>query len=220
VRTHYPRTIEGEIAIMESESNAFVPAGFEVSVPQFMKEIIAEITHLARKSPDISKRSGVSVRVSICNYENVLSNAMRRAIRLGEQQVTPRVSDLPAVLASTMGKIELETVGDTNEERLLDRLLQGAVLAVFNRHFLVAEFEDLIATFDKGMGVEASDEMPSMQYVRQLSDVRGLKNAVAKLNAQGNPAIVASAVEFIMEGLHLSRKLNKDRAAGKTRYRR
>jgi len=220
VRTHYPRTIEGEIAIMESESNAFVPNGFEVSVPEFMKEIIAEITHLARKSPDISKRSGVSVRVSICNYENVLSNAMRRAIRLGERQVAPRVSDLPAVLASTMGKIELETVGDTNEERLLDRLLQGAVLAVFNRHFLVAEFEDLIATFDKGMGVEASDEMPSMQYVRQLSDVRGLKNAVAKLNAQGNPAIVASAVEFIMEGLHLSRKLNKDRAAGKTRYRR
>jgi len=220
VRTHYPRSIEGEIAIMESESNAFVPNGFEVSVPEFMKEIIAEITHLARKSPDISKRSGVSVRVSICNYENVLSNAMRRAIRLGERQVAPRVSDLPAVLASTMGKIELETVGDTNEERLLDRLLQGAVLAVFNRHFLVAEFEDLIATFDKGMGVEASDEMPSMQYVRQLSDVRGLKNAVAKLNAQGNPAIVASAVEFIMEGLHLSRKLNKDRAAGKTRYRR
>jgi magnesium chelatase subunit I len=135
------------------------------------------------------------------------------------------VSDLPAVLASTMGKIELETVGEANEERLIDRLLQGAVLAVFNRYFLVAEFEDLITQFEKGMGVEASDEMPAMQYVRQVSEVRGLKSAVAKLGNTGganspNPAIAASAVEFIMEGLHLNRKLNKDRAAGKTRYRR
>jgi magnesium chelatase subunit I len=220
VRTHYPRSIEQEIAIMESESSHFVPNGFEVSCPKYMKEIIAEITHLARKNPDISKRSGVSVRVSICNYENVVSNALRRAIRINERQAAPRVSDLPAVLASTMGKIELETVGEANEERLVDRLLQGAVLAVFNRYFLVAEFEDLIAQFEKGMGVEASDEMPAMQYVRQLADVRGLRSAVAKLGAQGNPAVVASAVEFIMEGLHLNRKLNKDRAAGKTRYRR
>jgi magnesium chelatase subunit I len=225
VRTHYPRSIEQEIAIMEGESSRFVPQGFEVSCPKYMKEIIAEITHLARKNPDISKRSGVSVRVSICNYENVVSNALRRAIRLGERQAAPRVSDLPAVLASTMGKIELETVGEANEERLIDRLLQGAVLAVFNRYFLVAEFEDLITQFEKGMGVEASDEMPAMQYVRQVSEVRGLKSAVAKLGNTGganppNPAIAASAVEFIMEGLHLNRKLNKDRAAGKTRYRR
>src|SRR5207249_3603073 len=77
VRTHYPRSLEQEITIMESESSHFVPHGFEVTCPKYMKEIIAELTHLARKNPDISKRSGVSVRVFICNYENVVSNATR-----------------------------------------------------------------------------------------------------------------------------------------------
>src|SRR5437762_428993 len=115
IRTHYPRTLEGEIAIMEQEATHFGANGYQATYPKYMKEIIAEITHLARKNPDISKRSGVSVRVSICNYENVLSNAMRRAIRCDERQVSPRVSDLSAVLASTAGKIELETVGDTSE---------------------------------------------------------------------------------------------------------
>src|SRR5205085_8997360 len=98
IRTHYPRTLEGEIAIMEQEATPFGANGYQVSYPKYMKEIIAEITHLARKNPDISKRSGVSVRVSICNYENVLSNAMRRAIRCDERHVAQRISHLSAVL--------------------------------------------------------------------------------------------------------------------------
>src|SRR5581483_11352840 len=126
IRTHYPRTIEHEIRIMEQEAVPPYADGMDVFYPRYMKEIIAEITHLARKHSDISKRSGVSVRVSISNHENVLSNAVRRAIRLGEKQVAPRISDLPAVIASTAGKIELETVGEANEERLIDRIIQGA----------------------------------------------------------------------------------------------
>src|SRR5207249_4466171 len=98
VRTHYPRTIEHEMDIMEQESRPLVFPGLQVDTPAYMKEIVAELTHLARKSPDISQRSGVSVRVSICNYENLAANAVRRALRLNETDVVPRVSDLSSVL--------------------------------------------------------------------------------------------------------------------------
>jgi magnesium chelatase subunit I len=192
----------------------------DVAFPRYMKEIIAEITHMARKHSEISKRSGVSVRVSICNYENVLSNSIRRAIRLGERQAAPRISDLPAVIASTAGKIELETVGEASEERIIERITQGAIVNVFNRYFLIQEFDELLANFERGFGVDTSDGMPAMQYVQQVSEVRGLRAAVGKLNAQGNPASAASAVEFVLEGIHLNRKLNKDRKAGGIRYRK
>ena len=91
VRTHYPRTQVEEIDIMESERSAYQDAGYSIVVPQFMKEVVAEITHGARRSGDVSQRSGVSVRVSICNYENLLSSALKRAVRNEEPQAAPRI---------------------------------------------------------------------------------------------------------------------------------
>ncbi len=220
IRTHYPLTIDHEMSIMEAESNHFSTDGMEVSVPQFMKEIIAEVTHLARRSNDISQRSGVSVRVSVSNYENVLSNASRRALRLKERQAAPRVSDLQAIIASTAGKIELDAVGEVKEERVVQKLINGAILSVFGEYFEPREFEQLVAGFERGLNVQVGNDMSSMEYVTQLSKVGGLSKAIDKLNARGNPATIASAVEFILEGLHLNRRLNKDEVAGKTRYRR
>ncbi|HEX8033133.1 MAG TPA: sigma 54-interacting transcriptional regulator, partial [Ktedonobacterales bacterium] len=220
IRTHYPREIEHEIAIMESESAPFEAEGIETSYPQFMREIVAELTHQARRSSDISQKSGVSVRVSITNYENVMSNAVRRAIRLKERQAVPRVSDLSAVIASTAGKIELDTIGEAREEKIVEKLVRQSIVKVFRDYFEVAEFDQLVAGFDKGLSVQASDTQPSMEYVNQLARVGGLKAAVAKLNGHGNPATVASAVEFILEGLHLNKRLNKDEVAGQARYRR
>ncbi|HZC78667.1 MAG TPA: sigma 54-interacting transcriptional regulator [Ktedonobacterales bacterium] len=220
IRTHYPRDIEHEIEIMEAESVAFETEGIESACPQFMKEVIAEITHQARRSSDVSQKSGVSVRVSISNFENVNSNAVRRAIRLKERQAVPRVSDLTAVVASTAGKIELDTVGEAREEKIVEKLVRQSVSKVFRDYFEVAEFEQLVAGFEKGLSVQASDAQPSMEYVNQLARVGGLKAAVAKLNGHGSPATVASAVEFILEGLHLNKRLNKDEVAGQVRYRR
>ena len=220
IRTHYPLTIEHEMNIMEAESNHFLTDGMDVTVPQFMKEIVAEVTHFARRSNDISQRSGVSVRVSVSNYENVLSNASRRALRLKERQVAPRVSDLQAIIASTAGKIELDAVGEVKEERVVQKLINGAILSVFGEYFEPREFEQLVAGFERGLNVQVGNDMPSMEYVTQLSKVGGLSKAIDKLNARGNPATIASAVEFILEGLHLNRRLNKDEVAGKTRYRR
>ncbi|MGZ3681829.1 MAG: sigma 54-interacting transcriptional regulator [Ktedonobacterales bacterium] len=220
IRTHYSREIEHEISIMESESAPFEAEGIETSYPQFMKEIVAELTHQARRSSDISQKSGVSVRVSITNYENVMSNSVRRAIRLKERQAVPRVSDLSAVIASTAGKIELDTIGEAREEKIVEKLVRQSIVKVFRDYFEVAEFDQLVAGFDKGLSVQASDTQPSMEYVNQLARVGGLKAAVAKLNGHGNPATVASAVEFILEGLHLNKRLNKDEVAGQARYRR
>ena len=219
IRTHYPRTIEHEMDIMEQERGVFTDEEYDTIVPSYMREIVAEVTHLARKSPDISQRSGVSVRVSVANFENMLSSALRRAIRLREKQVAPRVSDLMAVTQSTGGKIELETVGDRDEEKVIDKLLQKAVLNVFNRHFALHEFDELLANFDNGLKVEVGDSLPSLEYVRQAAEVAGFTPAIKKLGGQGNPAQIASAIEMVLEGLHLNRKLNKDRTAGRMRYR-
>ncbi|HUP27999.1 MAG TPA: sigma 54-interacting transcriptional regulator, partial [Chloroflexia bacterium] len=117
IRTHYPATLDQEIDIMDQERLSFPTPGYEVDVPQYMKEIVAEVTHLARRHPDISQRSGVSVRVSISNYENLMSNALKRGIRINEHRVVPRISDLGALISSTAGKIEVESVGDVKEDK-------------------------------------------------------------------------------------------------------
>ena len=220
IRTHYPKTIEQEIEIIEQESARFDTEGYTVGVPRFMKEIVAEITHLARRSGDINQRSGVSVRLSIANYENLVANALKRAIRTGEKEATPRISDLPALTSSTMGKIELEPVGDSREDKVVEKLVQHAVANTFTRYFNVADFDEVVSTFEGGRKMETSPLTPSMDYVIASSQSQEMKAALATIGAQGNPAIVASGVEFVLEGLHLNRRLNKDRTAGSTRYRR
>jgi magnesium chelatase subunit I len=219
IRTHYPKELETELDIMERERTRFGRDEFQTAVPAYMKQILVELTHLARRSPEISQRSGVSVRVSIANYENLLSSALKRAVRLGEQQVVPRLSDLPSVIASTSGKIELETVGETSEERVIDRLVQRAVLNVFNRIFSLTEFDTLLGGFQKGATMSVSSDMPSKDYVAQALQIPGMRGAVAKVGATGNAAAIAAAVEFILEGLHLNRKLNKERGGTRSTFR-
>src|SRR5689334_163766 len=219
IRTHYPRTVEHEMDIMEQERGVFVDENYETIVPSYMREIVAEVTHLARKSPEISQRSGVSVRVSVANYENMLTSALRRASPQHDRQIAPRVSDLMAMVQSTGGKIELETVGDRDEEKVTDKLLQKADQNVFNRHFALHEFDELLAGFDNGLKIEVGDSLSSLEYVRQAAEVAGFTPAIKKLGGQGNPAQIASSIELVLEGLHLNRKLNKDRSAGRMRYR-
>ena len=219
IRTHYPKSPAQEITIMEQERTLFAEEGLRVVVPEFMKEIVAEITALARRSPDINQRSGVSVRVSIADYESIVSNSVRRAIRLGEDHASPRVSDLPFILSSASGKIELESIEEGREEMVIDKLIQGAVLNVFNRHFSVQEFDELVGRFEKGLTIEVSDMLRVGDYLGFVRQVPGLPEQVHKLGVDGNSSMIASGVEFILEGLHLNRKLNKDKVAGKAQYR-
>jgi len=219
IRTHYPKEIGIEVGIMEQERNSFTDEGMQTIVPGYMKEILAEISQLARRSPEISQRSGVSVRVSVANYENLVSSALKRALRNGETTIVPRISDLPSVIASTAGKIELESVGDVTEERVIERLAQRAVLNVFNRTFSLGEFDALLAAFQRGATMSVSSSQPASEYVKQALQIPGMKGAVAKLGGTGNPATIAAAVEFVLEGLHLNRKLNKERGETRSTFR-
>jgi magnesium chelatase subunit I len=192
-----------------------------------MDELLAELTHLARRSPEISQRSGVSVRVTVANAEVLEAAALRRAVRLGETVAAPRVSDLGAVIASTVGKIELESVGDeAPEERVVERLITKAIYATFGRSVSIDDLDEVVMAFDDGLVVETGDRVPSREYVRWMREIPGLHDAVRSLgtfdvtDGAEEPAVVASAVEFLLEGLHLARRINKDRAGGGTVYRR
>ena len=219
IRTHYPRKVEHEIGIMDQEHTRFDDKDYTVTVPMYMKEIVAEITRLARRSPDVNQRSGVSVRASIANYESLLANALRRAIRIGEKDVVPRISDLPYVLPTLSGKVEFETVEDGKEEQIIEKLIQGALVAVFNRNLNVVDLEDIVTQFKAGQSVEVSDLLPSKEYVKMVKKIDGLDRAVAKLKPGENPAVIASAGEVVLEGLHLNKRLNKDSVGGRTQYR-
>ena len=229
IRTHYPRTLDHEIAIMEQEQLLFPvdEATPQVIVPGFMAELLAELTHLARRAPEISQRSGVSVRVSVANLEVLRAAALKRAVRLRETSAAPRVSDLGAVIASTAGKIELETVGDeAPEERIVERLITKALFATFNRRLELDQLEDVVEAFESGLVIETGDQVGSKTYVRWMREIPGLGEAVRTLTAGDgveaaeSPAVAASAVEFVLEGLHLQRRINKDRAARGGVYRR
>lgn len=219
IRTHYPRNVQHEIEIMEQERTAFADKEFRVKVPPYMTEIVAEITRLARRSPDINQRSGVSVRASIANYESLLANAQRRAILLNEVEVVPRISDLPYVIPTLSGKLEFETVEEGREEQIMEKLIQGAVLAVFNRYFTVSELESIVLRFKSGLSVQVSESLPSRDYQRIAKQVEGLDAAIRKLGGQDDPALTASALEFVLEGLHLNKRLNKDKVTGRVTYR-
>ena len=210
---------------MEQERSVFEGGldGPPIAIPDFMRELVAELTHLARRSPEISQRSGVSVRVSIANLETLAANAYKRALRLGEDEAVPRISDVGALVASTTGKIELETLGDeTPEERVVDRLITKATHVVFSRNVELDDLDEVVQAFEEGLVVETGESVPSREYVRWSREIPGMREPLAAIGAVGSPPMVASGVEFLLEGLHLNRRLNKERGApgGGGLYRR
>lgn len=219
IRTHYPEDRALEVKVMEAE-RARLRHTRKVRVPEFMSHILAEFTSQARRHPGIDQRSGVSVRVTISNLESVIANAERRAILNDEDEIVPRITDLHAIIPSTMGKIELEYTGeDQDESEVIDRILQKTIHSVFADYFSVEELSELIKAFEEGWGVEVSDRMPAGDYLQGIDQLKGLRQAITKIAAEGGPGLVASAVEFVLEGLHLNNKLNKEKREHGVVYR-
>jgi magnesium chelatase subunit I len=219
IHTHYPNNIEDEISIMEQERSRFSEEE-NLVVPNYMREILAEITSLARQSSEINQRSGVSVRVSISNYEILLSNALRRSILHGDRWTCPRASDLPYIVASFSGKIELETFEEGRESKVTDDLTRRAVLRIFGSYFDVSDLEQVITSFDLGHSAETGSERPASEYPAILARIDGLSDAAKRLTDDQRPEVLASAIEFILEGLHLNRRLNCERSPEGYLYRR
>src|ERR671936_2409195 len=221
VRTHYPETLADEIAIMEQEARS-AAGDVPLRVPVYMKELLAALTAELRRSPHVNHRSGVSVRYSIGNLETLAAAAVRRAARTGELEAVPRVCDLPAVLESSLGRIEFDTIEEGREEEILTRALKTAELEVFRRRLAGFDFQLILGRFEEGFAAETSDLMPAPDLLAQFGELRGLSRMLGRLGVEEeSPGVAASAIEFALEGLHLSRRLNKDRTdrAGAVRYR-
>jgi magnesium chelatase subunit I len=219
IRTHYPLDAQLEAEVIEQEARPLTAEGLGVHVPSFMAEIVAELSQLARRSPHINQRSGVSVRLSIANYETLVANATRRALRHGEHEVVPRVSDLDALVASTAGKVEFETVDDGREEQVLDRIVKAALLETFRARTRPEKLTDVVTAFEDGLVVLTGEDVASAEYARILVDVPSLQATLTDLDLGETAAGVASGVEFVLEGLHLSKRLNKDSVGGRAEYR-
>jgi magnesium chelatase subunit I len=219
IRTHYPLDVDIEMDVIDQEARLGDAGDLVVTVPDFMTEIVAEISQQARRSPHVNQRSGVSVRLSVANYETLVANATRRALRNGEHEVVPRISDLDSLVASSAGKIEIETVDDGREGQVLERIVKTSVLEVFRATVPAEKLGPLVTAFEDGRVVHTGADVPSAEYADLLGSMSGLRESLADLGVGETPAGVASAVEFVLEGLHLSKRLNKDSIGGKTTYR-
>jgi magnesium chelatase subunit I len=234
IRTHYPPDAAIELAIAQSEADlpgrAAAAADGDghpgrvgsprVEVPEFMAEVVAELSQLARQSPHLNQRSGVSVRLTIANYETLVANATRRALRNGEDEAVPRVSDLQALVSSTQGKVEIESLEEGREEILLSQLVAAAVLLVFRRRAVLDDPHAVVGAFTTETVVHAGDDLPATAYAAVLSQMPALSAPVLSLTGGSeDPGVVASAVEFLLEGLHLTKRLNKEAAGARATYR-
>jgi magnesium chelatase subunit I len=151
IRTHYPKTRELELAIVANEAELPAVDGILLHVPEFMREIVGEITFQARQSPDVNQGSGVSVRMSIANYETLLASALRRALRTGEAEAVPRISDLEALHSSMSGKLELEVAGgERSEEEVIRELVQRAAKVVFDERIPLEGMASVVESFEHG----------------------------------------------------------------------
>jgi magnesium chelatase subunit I len=220
IRTHYPLDIETEVAIARQEVRPLEADGVRVKVPDYMADIVAELSQLARQSPHINQRSGVSVRLTVSNVETLVANAMRRALVHGETDVVPRVSDLDALASSTAGKVEIESIDEGRDEHVVEHLLKSAVLTTFRDRMPLESVKPVVDAFEGSRVVNAGEDVSSSDYVALVSDMKALREPMLELTGgDESAASVASAVEFVLEGLHLSKRLNKEAVGARAQYR-
>jgi len=186
-------------------------------MPTFVAEVVEEIAFQARQDRRIDKRSGVSQRLPISVTENVVSNAERRALVTGEPVVVPRVTDIYAALPSITGKFEMEYEGELKGADAIAReLIRAAVASVADGYITHLETRQVIEWFDLGGSLQMTDSMSAEQLVAGARDVQGL---VELAHAAGIPAtasvpLLASGVDFVLEGLYALKKIGRSDERG------
>jgi len=241
IMTHYPRSLEDAIKITEQEAHVSRD-GREIRIPRFFKEIVEQVAFEARKSEFVDQKSGVSARLTISAMENLVSNAERRAIQIGEEVVVPRICDLPHVLPGLTGKIELVFEGEQEGAVKVSKALVGkAVRETFKRYFPDPlrkrprnvqdpqggrqtqedpEYGKIVQWFESGSKTEISDDMSLAAYTKELDKVKGLRETT-KRNMPGveEKYELPSVMEFVLDALHQSSKIAKDEADHVTSYK-
>ncbi|NUW43524.1 sigma 54-interacting transcriptional regulator [Nonomuraea rhodomycinica] len=218
VRTHYPLTVEDELALIRQESTPDIGA----DVPEHLVETIARFTRLVRESTSVDARSGVSARFSIAAAETAAASAVRRAAITGEERPVTRVCDLPCVVHSLRGKVEFEVSEEGRETEILAHLLRRATAETFRSRLGGMDLSALTDKFAQGNQVESGALVPAGELLRRIGPVEGLAKIMSRLGmgeGEESPGHAAAALEFALEGLYLMRRLSKDDLDGMTVYR-
>ncbi|MBI2835681.1 MAG: magnesium chelatase [Acidobacteria bacterium] len=216
IRTHYPTTRQHAMNITAQEAwvNRATNGGASCSncvIPQYVREVIEEIAFQARGDQKIDKRSGVSQRLPITCLENVISNAERRALVASEDVIVPRITDVYASLPSITGKFELEYEGELRGADAVAReLIRSAVANVFGGYCDDIDLRRVIEWFDLGGSLQVGDSSSAAELVEQGHDVQGLLDAATHIaRPDASSAEMASAIDFVLEGLYAQKKISR-----------
>ena len=159
-------------------------------MPVYVKEVVEEVSRLARSSPHVNQQSGVSVRMSIANLENVVSNAERRALRSGEKMIVPRIGDIYSALPSITGKLELEYEGEMRGADTVAReLIRTAVAKTYDTYFKDLNMQQVVQWFDLGGEIKLADTAGSHEIFEGLKNIQGLNEKLSPLGIKSKDKI-------------------------------
>ena len=220
IHTHYPRERQVGIEIMEQEARADLGGEFPISVPYFMREIIEEMSIVARRSKYIDQQSGVSARFSIANYRMMIASARQRAAVLGERPAVPRISDLGHLYSSSLGKLELDLMSShqMTERQVLDAIMAEAIRNVFEEYVDRHGLAEIAEIFSRGVKIEVGDLLPSSNYADRLKRVPPAWDKAFEVNASSDAAVRASCVEFVLAGLYATERVSRSQQHGHIVY--
>jgi magnesium chelatase subunit I len=217
IRTHYPATRDHAMAITKQEAWTDRTGALKIEIPAYVREVVEEVAFQARSDRKIDKRSGVSQRLPISTLELVVSNAERRALAQGETSVVPRVTDVYAALPSITGKFELEYEGELRgAEQIARDLIRSAVGTVFTGMFDGVDTRTVIEWFDLGGSLPLSDSSSADEVIARTRGVQGLRELATQAGLAGGAAApaVASALDFVLEGLYAQKKISRSEDRG------
>jgi magnesium chelatase subunit I len=215
VRTHYPLDVDDEIALIRQE------AELVAEVPDHLVEVVARLVDELRDSSAVDQRSGVSARFAVAATEGLAAAALRRASLVGEDDAVARVGDLPAVLATLRGKLEFEMGEEGREAELIAHLTRVAAVATYRERLVGVDLSGFTDHFASGETVRTGALVSGSDLLGQLGSVPGLAQVLSSLGVSEDnvtPGQVAAAVEFVLESLHLTRRLSKDSLDGANVY--
>jgi len=220
IHTHYPLDRDDGIRITEQEAGIDLGGEFPVVVPYFMKQIIEQISIVARRSKYIDQQSGVSARLSIANYRVMVASARQRAALLGERPAVPRISDLGHLYSSSLGKLELDMMSShqLSERQVLDAIVAEAIRDVFQEYVDEHGLAEIAEVFAKGVKIEVGDLLPSSHYAQRLKRVPPAWEKAFEVNASSDPAVRASCVEFVLAGLYATERISRCQQRGRIVY--
>ena len=222
ILTHYPETIEIARTITQQEAKLDQIQSDAVYVPSLAKDLLEQIVFEARESEYIDNKSGVSARLSITAYENLLSAAERRALKSGMDKTSVRLSDFMGIIPAITGKVELVYEGEQEgAAEVAQHLIGDAIHTFLPAYFPKIEklekqdektaYSDLIEWFFAESGFELLDDATDEEYKSILDSITPLSILIKKYQPQLANEDVYFMKEFVLWALVEYDKLSKDR---------